>query len=182
MANEDVGSQSLEGPWSSHLYIGFSPANRKTVLDLRVWLEKHGVSCKPRATKDSIQESSTVSRKRSRLDSTVSIQESIRDGVTTCQKCLLLLTSDYVKDDWYKIETNAVIEKSQRFSRDVLIVLKTQDLEVIPNILEGFKTYPFQPEMLKDEKSFAKILDVIIQGALMPTYIMLFISLIFIFI
>jgi len=171
MANEDVGSQSLEGPWSSHLYIGFSPANRKTVLDLRVWLEKHGVSCKPRATKDSIQESSTVS-----------IQESIRDGVTTCQKCLLLLTSDYVKDDWYKIETNAVIEKSQRFSRDVVIILKTQDLEVIPNILEGFKTYPFKPEMLKDEKSFAKILDVIIQGALMPTYIMLFISLIFIFI
>src|SRR6218665_2503541 len=158
MANEDVGSQSLEGPWSSHLYIGLSPANRKTVVDLCLKLKEKGVIYKLRETN-------------------YSIQESIRDGVTTSQKCLLFLTPDYVKDDWYKIETNAVIEKSKRFSRDVVIILKTQDLEVIPNILEGFKTYPFKPEMLKDEKSFAKILDVIIQGALMPTYIMLFISL-----
>ena len=149
MDNEDVSIQSLEGPWSSHVYIGFSPADRKTVFDLRLWLEKHGVICKLRETNDSIQ-------------------ESIREGVATSQKCLLFLTPDYMKDHWYKMETNAVIEKSQRFSRDVVIILKNQNQEVIPEILQEFKAYSFKPEKLNDEKFVATILDAVIRGALMP--------------
>src|SRR6218665_457736 len=149
MANEDVGSQSLEGPWSSHLYIGLSPANRKTVVDLCLKLKEKGVIYKLRETN-------------------YSIQESIREGVATSQKCLLFLTPDYVKDDWYKIETNAVIEKSKRFSRDVVIILKTQDLKAIPEGLQDFAQDLFLPETLNDEKFLAKISNTIFRGALMP--------------
>lgn len=134
--------QQLEGPFSHHLYIGFSKNDVKDVFRLRTQLEKRKVSCCLRSFKDEIK-------------------TSIRDGVRKSQKCLIFLSSDYLDDDWYTIEVEALLEKVAQFCRDSLIIMKKSESSVIPEKLCGFRHILFHPDKLDDEKANAKLVDII---------------------
>lgn len=153
MIYKEVCCRDLEGPFSHHLYIGFSPSNKKAVLDLCTKLQNNGVICYLRSTNDGVK-------------------ESIRDGVKTSQRCLLFLTPDYINDAWYEGEMLAVVKKSECFSRDMVIILKSADLEVIPEGLREFSTHLFKPEMLNDDTFMVPFMDMITRG--MPLLILSF--------
>lgn len=141
----ETESQQLEGPFSYHLYIGFSKKDFKDVFRLRTQLEKKGVSCYLRSFKDEIK-------------------TSICEGVRKSQKCLLFLSSDYLKDEWYKIEVEALLKKVAQFCRDSLIIMKESESSVIPEELCGFKYILFRPDKLDDEKANAVLVDIITSG------------------
>lgn len=145
MSSIDNEIQPLEGPFKHHLYIGLSEKDFKDVSRLRTQLQRKGLICCLRSFKDDIK-------------------ISIQDGIRTSQKCLIFLTSDYLKDKWYKVEVEALLEKVAQFCRDSLIIMKKSESSDVPPKLCGFKHILFRPDKIEDEKANAELVDIITSG------------------
>lgn len=132
-------------PFSKHVYIGFSAKDVTYVKILQAQLERNNVSCYLRGTKD---------------DTLTSIKE----GVKTCKKCLLFITSAYLEDGWYNMERPYVLEKVELFSRDTLIIVKNESSQSVPNEYQGGKEAVITKEKLNDENAIKSLVAAIIKG------------------
>lgn len=154
MSLTDNGMRSLEGPFTHHVYIGFSPKDKSAVFELRAQLEHRGVICYLRPV-------------------TNDVKSSIQEGIRVSQRCLLFLSPDYVEDSWYQFESEVVLEKAERFCRDTLVIMKSGSSVEVPKKLCGFKEIVFDLKKIKDEKANARLADIIttepnVQLAVLP--------------
>lgn len=145
MSLTDNGIRSLEGPFTHHVYIGFSPKDRNTIYKLCGELQNLGVICYLRPVKDDVK-------------------SSIQEGIRVSQRCLLFLSPDYLADDWFQFESEVVLEKVDRFCRDTLIIMKSGPSVEVPKKLCGFKEILFDSKKIKDEKANARLADIITTG------------------
>lgn len=145
MSLTDNGIRRLEGPFTRHVYIGFSPKDKSAVFELRAQLEHRGVICYMRPIRDDVK-------------------SSIQEGVRVSQRCLLFLSPDYVEDNWYQFESEVVLEKVERFCSDTVVIMKSGSSVEVPKKLCGFKEIVFDLNKIKDEKANARLTDIITTG------------------
>ena len=88
----------------------------------------------------------------------------IKNGVLGSQKCVILITDDYLKeewseskqkiclkDDWDKIEVQEVLNKATRFSTDMILVVALSNHQSIPEKLRQFRLMRCEGDILSDE-------------------------------
>jgi len=130
---------TLEGVYKYHLYIAHSLADVAAAERVSEILERQHVKCYTR-------------HNRGTEATNVSVIGRIKDGVLCSRKCLVLLTENYIEDDWHKIEIEEVVTKGLRFSPDSVIIARSVTLD-IPDPLkqEAFVVHPYDESNLTDE-------------------------------
>jgi len=134
MANADLRRQ--DGPFKFDVYLGFSDDDKGVMHRLQEKLERHGMLCYP---------------KYNAADSQQSTQTAICQGVARSWKCLLYVSVSFIEDKWYRYEVAEVLRKVERFSRDMLIILKDSQLAVLPPELSKYSVnVVYDARMLED--------------------------------
>ena len=109
-----VPMAKLDGPFTWHIYIGGSLLDAPKLAELGRRLEKEKISCY---------------LKYSPVYKDAAIISMVNTGITQSQKCLLYISKNYLEDGYYKIETQKVIAKASRFSKDMVILLVDEEFD-----------------------------------------------------
>jgi len=105
------------GPFKYDVYLGFGLHDMRKVDQLRSQLERRDILCYPKYDPAQLQQST---------------KSSIVYGVAHSVKCLLYVSESFIEDAWYMIEVSQVLRKLERFSRDMIVVLKDPQLVDLP--------------------------------------------------
>jgi len=117
-----------EDPFDFDVYVGFSPENKAAIQPaIHALTTELDLLC---CVRD--RQIADVSTKK----------EDIIQSITCSEKCLLFVTPEYTSDPLFEAETNAAVEKANRFSRDMLFVLK--DSRVPAEILNARGLHGFR--------------------------------------
>jgi len=137
--DSDRPDYTLEGVYKYHLYIAHSLGDGAVAERISEILERQGIKCYTRHNRGTEATDSTVMGR-------------IKDGVLCSRKCLVLLTENYIEDDWHKIEIEEAVTKGLRFSPDSVIIARSGTLD-IPDPLkqEAFIVHPYDESNLTDE-------------------------------
>ena len=101
------------GPFKYDVYLGFGVCDLRKMNLLREKLEKNDVLCYPKYDAALVTKSS---------------KSAIVEGVSRSKKCLLYVSEEFFIDEWATFEVAEVLRKAERFSRDMVIVLKDPKL------------------------------------------------------
>jgi hypothetical protein len=128
------------GPFSYHAYLAICAADEQQGEKLRKALESKSIICS------------------TRYDADVSVKSTIKEGITRSRKIIVYVTDNYVRDEWSSFESKKISQKVNRFSRDMVIVLKDERLEHIPDGLRELKEFTLTPvtEAKLSDASFLK--------------------------
>ena len=110
------------GPFKYDVYLGFGVGDLPVVHRLQEKLEQRDILCYP---------------KYNAACKELSVRTAICEGVPRSRKCLLYVSEAFVQDKSYKFEVAEVLNKANRFSRDMLIILKDSQLADMPSELSG---------------------------------------------
>jgi len=124
MASRDLTRQN--GPFKYDVYLGFGVCDLPKMHRLQEKLELQDILCFP---------------KYNAARSKENVKSAIVHGVARSQKCLLYVSQSFVEDQSYRIEVAEVVRKGERFSRDMIIVLKDPQLAFMPQELNGYTVY-----------------------------------------
>ena len=151
MAKPSV-APTINGPFAHHVYIGCAIADQSRVEKLRRQLEQLQIKCCTRNVDGHVDRAM------------ISI---INSGVSSSRKCLLYVSPDYVADEWFDIETKAVQSKVNRFTRDMLLVLKDSRLPILPEQFRGFSCFVADESVDGDAEHANRIAAEILKGLLL---------------
>jgi len=113
-----------KGPFKYDVYMGFGVCDLPRKMELlQKKLEHHGIICYPKYNAAFRQQR---------------VKSAIDEGVGRSKKCLLYVSPAFIEDQWYKYEVAEVTKKAERFSRDMVVILKDPQVPAIPSELNEY--------------------------------------------
>jgi len=140
---------TLDGVCKYHLYIAHSLRDGAVAERISEILERQHVKCYTRHKRGTEAMETTMTRK-------------IKDGVFCSRKCLVLLTKNYIEDDWHKIELEEVTTKGLSFCPDTVIIARSGTIDIpVPLNQTSFIVRPYDELISTEERVKSLAIDVL---------------------
>ena len=138
------------GPFTYDVYIGYARADHARVVKLRQKLEQRGLSC--------------FTQYDERYDNEAVIIAAMKKAVASSKGVVIYLSPDYLKDIWFKEESQAVLENVNFYNKNALFLLKDSRLQQNPTQFWEHRGIDVDDSTFPDESLVQRIADACPKG------------------